>query len=198
MWQNFLCQLPNIPHLEFESFVRSIRTNGATTPQILDCEEEFCPISILADREARPYLPPEPVPPAWLKGDTEAPFTINKSRDVRVEVHGKNQGRRVMEPDDSIQGSHPLSRYGDCQVTILPSVLPATACMLSVGLHRFEPVARPGSLQARAMLLTRQGTSLWHCYSQRNSPRGWSFLPASACRHAARTISSPLFEAPGV
>src|SRR5437764_13727913 len=38
--------------------------------------------------------------------------------------------------------------------------------------------------------LTRQGTSLWPCYS-RLSPWGWSFLPTSACRHAARTVSSP-------
>src|SRR5215475_12484715 len=60
-----------------------------------------------------------------------------------------------------------------------------------VGLHRFEPVDGTGSLQSRAMLLTRQGISLSSVTL--NFPlRGWSFLPTSAYRYAARTLSSPI------
>src|SRR5439155_7278297 len=84
----------------------------------------------------------------------------HETRDVRVEVHDKDQGRRVMKLGKLHPGISPLSRYGDCLATILPSVLPAAPCKMLVGLHRFEPVARPRSLLARAMLLTRQGTSL--------------------------------------
>jgi|SRR5713101_471025 len=76
------------------------------------------------------------------------------------------QGRRVMESCDSIQGSQPLSRYGDRRATILPSVLPVISLQRSWGLHRFEPVNWTGLLPPRAMLLTRQGislTMLLHC-----------------------------------
>jgi hypothetical protein len=49
------------------------------------------------------------------------------------------------------RGAQPLSRYGDCVATVLPSVLPATPLRVPGGLHRFEPVAKLGLLPARAM-----------------------------------------------
>ena len=66
----------------------------------------------------------------------------------------------VLWSEGSIQGSQPLSRYGDRAITILPSVLPAALLQAPGGLHRFEPVIWTGSLPPRAMLLTRQGISL--------------------------------------
>src|SRR5580765_4388149 len=65
-----------------------------------------------------------------------------------------------MELESPIQGSHPLSRYGD---RALPRSYPRYCprrLHAPVGFHRFEPVDGSGSLPPRAMLLTRQGISL--------------------------------------
>ena len=40
----------------------------------------------------------------------------------------RGQGQRLMKPFSLIQGSHPLSRYGDRILPVLPSVLPAAPC----------------------------------------------------------------------
>src|SRR6266851_4441556 len=54
----------------------------------------------------------------------------------------------LWNPGTPSKGSQPLSRYGDCISTILPSVLPATTCKRPGGLHRFEPVEWNGITSA--------------------------------------------------
>src|ERR1700688_3106811 len=78
---------------------------------------------------------------------------------------------------------------------ILPSVLPFDAlAQTSLGFHRFEPVIGIVSPLPWAMLLTRQGISLFHVIDFIGilSPSGikMSFYSHPACRHADRTISS--------
>src|SRR5712692_8637256 len=106
------------------------------------------------------------------------------------------QGRRVMESCDSIQGSQPLSRYGDRRVTILPSVFPVIPLQRSCGLHRFEPVILDGITPATGNVTypTRNFATLGPfnvvAPTKHFLVRTWAFLPGSACRHAVRTISS--------
>ena len=65
---------------------------------------------------------------------------------------------------------------------ILPSVLPATHCTLSLGFHRFEPVIRNGVATALGNVT----------YPTRNFATLGILL--AWCRHQDRTISSPLWE----
>src|SRR5207253_5853910 len=62
---------------------------------------------------------------ARLKGYAETTFAIHESRDVGCKVHWQVPGPACYGAARSIQGSQPLSRYGDRAITILPSVLPA-------------------------------------------------------------------------
>src|SRR5262249_43401776 len=105
--ENLLHQIPNIPNLEFDGFVRSIRSNETASPSFLNDEEEIGSICVLTDRKARSDLPTKPVSPTRLKGNAKAAFTVYKSRDVRSDIHGKNQGRRLMKPESFIQGAQP-------------------------------------------------------------------------------------------
>ena len=95
-----------------------------------------------------------------------------------------------MEPCSSIQGSQPLSRYGDRRLTILPSVLPVAHLHAPCGLHRFEPVAgRDRSRPGQCYLPDKEFRS--RCYSMAFHHRSRTFLPASAYRYAGRTVSCP-------
>jgi hypothetical protein len=101
-------EILNVSHLEFQGLVRSIWSDEAAAPSVLDHGQELCSICVLADRKARSDLPTQPVTPARLKGNTEAALSIHESRDVRGEVHFDNrQGRRFMKPLGLIQGSQP-------------------------------------------------------------------------------------------
>src|SRR5437016_3461966 len=67
-----------------------------------------------------------------------------------------------MESVDSIQGSQPLSRYGDSFANeSYPRYYPRRTCKRApVGLHRFEPVEWNGITSAPGNSITRQGISL--------------------------------------
>ncbi len=72
---------------------------------------------------------------------------------------------------------------------VLPSVLPAASAQRRWGftdLSRFTARDRSRAGQ----FLTRQGISLTLLLRSLLWSGGWSFLPASACRHAGRTVSS--------
>ena len=49
----------------------------------------------------------------WLKGDTKTSFAIDESRYVRIKIH-KQRPEPAYYGIASIQGSHTLSRYGEC------------------------------------------------------------------------------------
>src|SRR6266496_1086881 len=72
----------------------------------------------------------------------------------------RGQGQRFMEPCGPIQGSQILSRYGDLQSKVLPSVLPAAFLQTPGGFHRFELDAWTGLLQPLAICVTRHGISV--------------------------------------
>jgi hypothetical protein len=98
--------------------------------------------------------------------------------------------------------SHPESLRGNEAARtrlprILPSVLPFNApVQASLGFHRFEPVIGIVSPLSWAMLLTRQGISLIHVIDLLSIflqiKVRFSLGPHPACRHADRTISSPM------
>ena len=113
MGENFLHQVAEPTHFVLQSLVGPIGAYKTARPQLLDCVQQFCPVSILTDRETRPNLPAEAMPLAGSEGDAKAALAIHKTRDVRCNIHGKEQGRRVMKPGGFIQGRHSLSRYGD-------------------------------------------------------------------------------------
>ncbi len=100
-------------HFVLQGLVGPIGAYETARPHLLDCVQQFCPVSILTDRETRPDLPAEAMPLAGSEGDAKAAFAIHKTGDVRCDILGKEQGRRVMKPGGSIQGRHSLSRYGD-------------------------------------------------------------------------------------
>jgi hypothetical protein len=143
MRQHFSYQIFDAPHFELESLVRSIRSDGSTVPAFLKHVEQLGSIGVLADRETRSNLPPEAVSLTGLERNAETTFTIYETRNIGIQIHNKDQGRRVMAFRPS-EGSQP-STY-----------LLQTSC----GLHRFEPVVGIVSPLPRAMSLTRQGISL--------------------------------------
>src|SRR5882724_6253153 len=105
--KHFRHQIPNGSNLEFDGLVRSIGSNEAASPRLLDRKQEAGSVLVLADRETRPNLPAKPMSSAWLERNTKAAFPICKARDVGCEIHQQDQGRRVMKPCDFIQGAHP-------------------------------------------------------------------------------------------
>ena len=107
MGENLPHQIADRANLILESLVRPIRSNETASPALLDCIKQVGSICVLADREARSNLPAKLVPSAGLKRDAEAAFPVYESGNVGCEIHGKDQGRRVMEPYSPIQGSHP-------------------------------------------------------------------------------------------
>lgn len=109
-------------------------------------EEDFCSISILADREARPHFPSEKMSLARLERDAKASFSIHITWNVGTHIHARKKSELACYEyrQISIQVSHNLSRYGDSLFLFLESYpryyprSPARPC----GLHRFEPVLR--------------------------------------------------------
>ena len=103
------------------------------------------------------------------------------------------QGRRVMEPCDSIQGSQPLSRYGDRRVTVLPSVLPVVSLQrYRVGFTDLSRLlGRDRSRHGQCYLPDKEFRSLCYPFASKRSNGDRTFLPASVCRHTVRTISYP-------
>src|SRR3974390_1163071 len=86
----------------------------------------------------------------------------------------KDQGRRVMESSDSIQGLSTLeSLRGSELPRILPSVWPAIPCRYRVGSTDLSRLTRTVLPPSRAMSLTRQGISLIDLFHM-NRPYGTS------------------------
>jgi hypothetical protein len=97
MRQHFCYQIFDASHFELEGLVGPIRPYKSTPPRLLNFVEKFSAFCVLANRETRSNLPPEAMPLTGLERNAEAAFAVYESRDVRVQIHGKNQGRRVME-----------------------------------------------------------------------------------------------------
>jgi hypothetical protein len=142
MRYHFRYQVSDGPHFELEGLVRSIRSYVPAIPCSLDYVERLSSVCVLADRETRPNLPAEAMSLARLERDAEAAFAIYEPGDIGIQVHDKDQGRRVMHSVEHIQGfSHPESLQGTPISMFLPSVLPLTPLHeASLGFHRFEPV----------------------------------------------------------
>lgn len=111
--ENLLHQIADVADLELERHVRAVRTDEPTPPYLLKFVKQSGSICVLADRETRSHFPAEAMSSTRLERHAEAAFAVYESRDVRGEVHRKDQGRRVMEPGGSIQGrSTPESLRG--------------------------------------------------------------------------------------
>ena len=132
-------QIPHVSHFKFQRLVRTVRADVTTLPQLLDRVKQLGAVRVLAHRKTGTNFPAELVSIARLKRNAEAAFAVYEARDVRREIHRQRSGPACYGVVNSIQGSQPLSRYGDRVATILPSVLPATHLRVSGGLHRFEP-----------------------------------------------------------
>ena len=98
-----------------------------------------------------------------------------------------------MESGDSIQGSQPLSRYGDRRADDLTLGItrgtPARHRVGSTELSRF--FGRDCSRHGQCYLPDKEFRSLCYPFSLIRSNGDRTFLPVSACRHAGRTISYP-------
>ena len=165
MRQHFRHQIADVPHFELECLVRSIRPDESASPFLLDHVEKFGSVCVLAHRETRPNLPPEAVPLAGLERDAETAFTIHETGDVGIQIHRKDQGRRLMKPCGLIQGFSTLESlrgkgFGFRLSPILPSVLPAAHLPRWWGFTDLSRLNGTVSPPPRAMLLTRQGISL--------------------------------------
>jgi hypothetical protein len=161
MRQHSSYQITNVPHLELERLVRSVRSDEPAFPFRFDHVEQFGSICVLADRETRSNLPAESMTIARLERNAETTFTIHESGDVGVQVHRQGSGPACYGLS-AIQGSHPLSRYGDrIHVRSYPRYYPRHPCTErrwgSTDLSRLNETVSP---PFRAMLLTRQGISL--------------------------------------
>src|SRR5947207_1955585 len=97
VWQDLADEISDLAHLVLEGLVRPIGSYRTTAPHVADQIKDLRAILVLADRKARPHLPAKPMTAAGRERDAEASLTIDKSRDIRGEVHGKEQGRRLME-----------------------------------------------------------------------------------------------------
>ena len=116
MRQDLGNKILDLTHFIFESFVRSIRPDEATIPHLLKSEEQRSSVAVLAHRKAWSHFPAEPMPATRNEGHTEASFAIDETRDVRRQIHGKDQGRRIMKGLTGSRlhpGISPLSRYRD-------------------------------------------------------------------------------------
>ena len=82
--------------------LRGFVPNHAIRDKALGMARQICPISVLAHGKARPDFPAKPMSATRLKRDAETSFTVNKAGDVGVDIHGREQGRRVMG-----RASHP-------------------------------------------------------------------------------------------
>src|SRR5436853_7607717 len=67
VWQHFRHQFADVPYLELESLIRSVRPYGPAFPLLLNRAKEFGAICVLAHRKARSNLPTEAMTLAWLK-----------------------------------------------------------------------------------------------------------------------------------
>ena len=145
MWQNFLHQISDVTHFELDSLVGSVRPDESAPPPLLDPVEQSGSICVLADRETRPNLPTEAMTTAWLKRNAKATFSVYESRNVRVQIHRQRPGPACYGLA-AIQGSQPLSRYGDSTCAeSYPRYCPRRPCNeTSCGFHRFEPVVWNG------------------------------------------------------
>ena len=84
MWQHFLYQISDVPYLELECLIRSVRPDGPASPLLLNRAKEFGSVCVLADRKARSNLPTEAMTLARLKRNAKTTFSIYETRDVRI------------------------------------------------------------------------------------------------------------------
>ena|ERR1700730_6294537 len=161
MWQHFVHQISDVTHFELDGLVGSVRPDESALPPFLDHVEQFGSICILADRETRSDLPTEAMTITWLERNAETTFSVYKSRNVRVQIHRRRPGPACYGLA-AIQGSQPLSRYGESDVTLNLTLGIAHNALAQtlLGFHRFEPVVGTVLPPPRAMSLTRQGISL--------------------------------------
>ena len=114
VWQHFRYQFADVPYLELEYLIRSVRSDGSASPHLLNRPKEFGSVCVLADRKARSNLPTEAVTLARLERNAETTFSIYETGDVRIQIHRQGSGPACYGSlAIAIQGSQPLSRYGD-------------------------------------------------------------------------------------
>ncbi len=161
MWNNFTHQINHFPYLEFERFIRIIRSDESAFPFFLDYVKQFGSVCVLTDRKTRSNFPTEAMSLTGLKRNAKTTFTIYKTGNIRIQIHKQSSGLACYE----IWRFHPrvLKPWvvtGNVCYHILTLGITRDKPALSVGLHRFEPVIETESLPLRAVLSTRQGISL--------------------------------------
>lgn len=113
-------QISNRPDFELQRVVRPIRSDVPAFPLFLEYAEQLGSVCVLADRETRSNFPPEAMTLAGLKRDAETAFAVHEAGNVGIQVHDKDQGRRVMHLGECIQGfSHPESLRGTPNIDVL-------------------------------------------------------------------------------
>ena len=70
------------PRLPLERLIAAVRPDASAPEVVLNQLKHFGPISVLADREARPHLPSGYELRSWRDGDGEATLSVNVSGDV--------------------------------------------------------------------------------------------------------------------
>ena len=114
MGQDPRIQVRQPPDFELKCLVGTIRPDRAAIPHLVKDREQFGPLRVLADRETRSNLPTEAMTLARLKRDAKATFSIYETGDVRIQIHRQGSGPACYGSlANAIQGSQPLSRYGD-------------------------------------------------------------------------------------
>src|SRR5947208_2332277 len=114
VWQHFRYQLADVPYFELECLIRSVRPDRSAFPLLLNRAKELGSICVLAHRETRSNLPTEAMTLARLKRDAKATFSIYETGDIRIQIHRQGSGPACYGSlAIAIQGSQPLSRYGD-------------------------------------------------------------------------------------
>jgi hypothetical protein len=160
VWQHFGYQFADVPYFEFESLIRSVRSDRSASPLLLNRVQELSSICVLADREARSNLPTKAVSLAWLKRDAETTFSIYETGDVRIQIHRQGSGPACYGIFRFHPGiSTPESLRGSSCDDLTLGITRGRLCV-PVGLHRFEPVEWNGITSAPGNSITRQGISL--------------------------------------
>src|SRR5437867_4692350 len=70
-------QVANVPDLELESLVGSIRPDGTAPPRVLEQVEQLGSFSVLADRDTRSHLPSEAMSLARVEGNAKTTFAVH-------------------------------------------------------------------------------------------------------------------------
>src|SRR5438270_10219764 len=83
-------------HLPLQRPIAAVGPERAAVEVPLDVQQHLAAIAVLADRQTRAHLPPDQQGWPGRDRDREASLTVDKSRDVRRQIHSALQRARVL------------------------------------------------------------------------------------------------------